>query len=121
MTLNAGNFSLRAVTSTNTAGRTVQLGEDTYRAVAFAITFPGAASGGTTKCSVRAQVQLGSGSTRWTSIGAAATTAKSTQGGVLLTSTSATPFNRCRLLLITRTTGSGAGVDAVSGSIYGVR
>lgn len=121
MTLNAGNFSLRATATTNTAGRVVQLGTDAYRAVAFAVTFPGAAGGGSTKCSVRAQVQLGSGSTRWTSIGTAATTAKSTQGGILFTSTSATPFNRARLLLVTRTTGSGAGADAVSGSIFGVR
>jgi hypothetical protein len=117
MTLDHGALSLKAVGTTNTAGRAVTMGRTGRQQVVFSVGFPG---GGSTKCSVRAQVQgPGSGSTRWTSIGSAATTIKSTQAGLPFKSTSATPFSRARLLLVTRTTGATSAADTVSGWITG--
>lgn len=111
-------LSLRGVTSTNTAGRPVQLGRDAFHKVSFAVTFPG---GGSTKCAVRAQVQGAGPSTRWLSIGSANSTITSTAAGRPFTSTSATPFTRARLLLVTRSTGATAAADSVSGWITGAR
>jgi hypothetical protein len=119
MTIYRGPLSLAKVGTTNTAGRPVAMGYLARQKVSFAVAFPGG-SGGSTKCSVRVQVQgPGSASTRWTSIGSAATTIKSTQAGTAFTSTSATPFVRARLLLVTRSTGSGSGGDTVSGWVQG--
>lgn len=117
MTVYRGLLSLARVGTTNTAGRAVPMGYLARQKVSFAVSFPG---GGSTKCSVRVQVQgPGSGSTRWTSIGSAATTIKSTQAGLPFTSTSATPFTRVRLVLVTRSTGATSAADTVSGWIQG--
>lgn len=111
-----GNISLARVSSTNTAGRAVSVGPYGRQQVIFSVAFPG---GGSTKCSVRAQVRGPGPSTRWTSIGAAATTLKSTQGGLTFKSTSATPFTMARLLLVTRSTSATANPDTISGWIAG--
>lgn len=116
MALNRSAQSLKAVATTNTAGRAVHLGWTAKQKVSFAVTFPG---GGATKCSVRAQVKGPGPGTVWTSIGSAASTIKSTQAGTAFTSTSATPFVQARLLLVTRSTSAGASVDSVSGWIVG--
>lgn len=117
MPLDHGSLSLKGVGTTNTAGRAVSLGWTGRQKVVFSVTFPGA---GSTKCAVRAQVQgPGSASTRWTSIGSAPTTITSTQAGRPFSSTSATPFTRARLLLVTRSTGATSAADTVSGWITG--
>lgn len=116
MTLDHGAMSLKAVATTNTGGSAISLGALARQKVVFSVRFPG---GGSTKCSVRAQVQGPGPSTRWTSIGSAATTVKSTQAGLSFTSTSATPFTKVRLLLVTRTTAATALPDTISGWITG--
>lgn len=117
MTIYRGPLSLANVGTTNTAGRAVHMGYLARQKVSFAVRFPG---GGSTKCSVRVQVQgPNSGSTRWTSIGSAATTIKSTQAGTAFTSTSATPFVKARLLLVTRSTAAGSNPDTISGWVQG--
>lgn len=110
-----GSLSLGAVGTTNTAGLGVSL-KAVHSGVIFSVAFPGAS----TKCSVRPEVQMAAGSTRWLAIGAAATTIKSTQAGLPFKTTSATPFTRARLRLITRTTGAGSGPDTVNGYIVGI-
>jgi hypothetical protein len=108
-------LSLKGVGTTNTGGTAVSLGRVCTKVV-FSLTFPG---GGSTKASVRAQVSGPGPSTRWLTLGAAATTVKSTQAGLPFQSTSATAFTRARLLLVTRSTGASASPDTVSGWIEG--
>lgn len=115
MAVHHSAMTLRATNTTNTAGRAVHLGWVARHKVSFAVTFPG---GGTTKCTVRAQVKGPGPGTVWTSIGSANSTISSTAAGKPFTSTSATPFVQARLLLVTRTT-AGSGTDGVSGWIVG--
>jgi hypothetical protein len=110
-------MSLQGTATTNTAGKSVTFRTPVSKAL-FSVAFPG--GGGTTKCSVRVEIQGPGPSTRWTQIGTAATTVKSTQSGTAFYSTSAIPFTKARLRLITRSTGSGAGADAVSATLTGV-
>lgn len=110
-------LSLRGAGTTNTAGAAVSLGRTPRSAIIFGLMFVG---GGSTKCSVRAEVQMLPASTRWVAIGAAASTVTSTMAGRSFRSTSAVPFMRARLRLVTRTTGATALPDTVSGYIVGV-
>lgn len=95
--------SLLNVATTNTPGRTVEFATPVSKAL-FSVA---RTAGASTQCSVRVEIQGPGPSTRWTQLGAAATTVRSTQSGTGFTSTSSTPFTKARLRLITRSTGAG--------------
>jgi hypothetical protein len=71
---------------------------------------------GTTEAVVRLQGSLGAGT--WVNLGSAASTISSTHASMAFTSTSAMPFDKVRMILVSRTTSTGT--EQVSGWCNGV-
>jgi len=70
---------------------------------------------GSTKAVLRAQASIDG--IRWTNLGAAATTFRSTQAGTIVSATAAYPFTQARLVCTSLTTSAGATAEKVYGVI----